>query len=289
LTGLDISYAIFGGSPPSVSVLPYEQTEYYSVGPNIPWGVHVDLYQADNSFFGNLDSPFVPFPAAGSYTRRFNEPVYAVSNELSGRRAGRSGNTLSLYTPIFGDRAGNSGIVMGSFQSKLYRNGVLLGGAPDIYLARVVPAESNLYRFEVSGTQSLAELSRQVKAAWTFESAYADPFGVALPLLTAQFKPALNSQGEAAAGSIMSMPISIRQDGTSGVVSVKSLTVDVSFDDGATWTAALVTHVGDEWLALIRHPVQGQYVSLRTAVSDYSGNQFEETVIRAYALTPAVP
>ena len=43
-----------------------------------------------------------------------------------------------------------------------------------------------------------------------------------------------------------------------------------------------------DWSASIAHPLTGQYVSLRTSISDFSGNTAEQTVIRAYSVrTPA--
>jgi hypothetical protein len=139
---------------------------------------------------------------------------------------------------------------------------------------------------EASLTQSLRELSPRVTYAWTFpsENIGDELIYKQIPVLSAQFKPTLNSRGEAPLGSVQRMPLTLAQDGATGPVKVKSLTVDVSFDEGSTWRAVPVKREGKAWCAIVRHPLQGQYVSLRTSIDDGSGNQFEETVIRAYAL-----
>ena len=59
--------------------------------------------------------------------------------------------------------------------------------------------------------------------------------------------------------------------------------MDVSYDDGRTWTAAPVTAQGQSWSAAVRHPARG-FVSLRARASDAAGNTVEQTVIRAYQL-----
>jgi hypothetical protein len=58
--------------------------------------------------------------------------------------------------------------------------------------------------------------------------------------------------------------------------------VEVSFDDGDTWSKAPV--VGGA--ALVRNTGEpGGYASLRAKGSDSKGNTFEHSVIRAYRIT----
>jgi hypothetical protein len=64
-----------------------------------------------------------------------------------------------------------------------------------------------------------------------------------------------------------------------------SLTVQVSYDDGATWRPALVVGpVGDHAIALLNQPRTGGYVSLKIAATDAGGNSVEQTVVQAYRL-----
>ncbi|GAA0905954.1 hypothetical protein [Virgisporangium aurantiacum] len=64
----------------------------------------------------------------------------------------------------------------------------------------------------------------------------------------------------------------------------RRVTVQVSYDDGATWRPAPVLGTGDQRTAVLVHPKGAKHVSLRGSVTDSRGNTAEITVIRAYAL-----
>jgi hypothetical protein len=66
---------------------------------------------------------------------------------------------------------------------------------------------------------------------------------------------------------------------------VDHVTVQVSYDDGATWHAVTARAIGGgKFQAMYRHPAHGQYVSLRVSASDGAGNSEQQTLIRAYRL-----
>ncbi|MEU7804522.1 hypothetical protein AB0J14_29745 [Micromonospora arborensis] len=65
---------------------------------------------------------------------------------------------------------------------------------------------------------------------------------------------------------------------------VRSLTVEVSFDDGRTWRLASVQESGAGWLADVHHPAGVGYAALRAYAVDQSGNTVRQTIIRAYRI-----
>ena len=67
---------------------------------------------------------------------------------------------------------------------------------------------------------------------------------------------------------------------------VRDLDVDVSYDDGVTWRWPLLVKVGNSWLALLFHPANARFVSLRAAADDSAGNSVQQTILRAYRLEP---
>jgi hypothetical protein len=71
----------------------------------------------------------------------------------------------------------------------------------------------------------------------------------------------------------------------SGSVRVTSLAVDVSYDDGRTWTSAAVRRTGDHWTVSVRHPAAG-FASLRSRATDADGNSVDQAVLRGYAIGP---
>jgi hypothetical protein len=73
-----------------------------------------------------------------------------------------------------------------------------------------------------------------------------------------------------------------RQPGSSGGrAALRS--VDVSYDDGATWRPVELRKVNGHWRATVNRPASG-CVSLRAGASDAGGNTVRQTIIRAYRL-----
>jgi hypothetical protein len=60
----------------------------------------------------------------------------------------------------------------------------------------------------------------------------------------------------------------------------RSLSVQVSYDDGKTWKAAPVI----AGVVVLNHPKGPGFVSLRARATDVQGNTLEQTVIRAYKI-----
>jgi hypothetical protein len=65
---------------------------------------------------------------------------------------------------------------------------------------------------------------------------------------------------------------------------VNTPTVEVSYDDGATWRLASVKRDRTGWKATVNHPAGAEFVSLRSSVTDADGNTQRQTITRAYAL-----
>ncbi|GIG68963.1 S8 family peptidase [Phytomonospora endophytica] len=67
-------------------------------------------------------------------------------------------------------------------------------------------------------------------------------------------------------------------------VSTKSLTFEVSYDEGKTWRKVGVRRGGDHAVALLRHPAGATSVSTRLSAADEAGNTVTQTMIRSYGL-----
>ncbi|OLF19226.1 hypothetical protein BU204_02420 [Actinophytocola xanthii] len=199
----------------------------------------------------------------------------------------RDDGRMSVALPMYGDAAGRPRMVSrfhdptGSVT--VYRDGTELGTAPVTRFVDVaVPGQDSSYRVVADARQDNPAwpLSTVVQAEWTFRSS-AEGDGRALPMLTARFDPAVDLRNRAPGGRLFSFPAHVeRQDGAARVT---SLSVDVSYDDGATWQPAQVRRDQGHWRVTVRHPRTG-YVSLRTRVEDVDGNGLTQTIVRAYQL-----
>ncbi|MGW0201802.1 hypothetical protein [Nonomuraea sp. NPDC003201] len=68
----------------------------------------------------------------------------------------------------------------------------------------------------------------------------------------------------------------------------RRLRLEMSADDGATWHAVPVAASGSGWTALVRNPATPGFVSLRVTAQNGSGGGLTQTIVRAYAVGPAV-
>ncbi|MGI5525566.1 S8 family serine peptidase [Micromonospora sp. CA-259024] len=65
---------------------------------------------------------------------------------------------------------------------------------------------------------------------------------------------------------------------------IRTVTLDVSYDDGATWHHAKLQHKGDGWRTRIDAPRTAGFVTLRTTARDARGNSVEQSITRAFGL-----
>jgi hypothetical protein len=199
----------------------------------------------------------------------------------------RDDGRINVKLPMYGDSAGRSRMVdtfsAATGSVTVYRDGVALGTGPVTEFSEYpVPAEDSAYRVVADARQSDAtwSLSTVVTAEWDFRSSAAGD-GKALPMLTTRFDPAVDVRNRAPGDRRFSFPAYVeRQDGPT---TVSALSVEVSYDDGATWQPAEVRRDHDHWTVAVRHPKKG-YASLRSRVSDVDGNRLTQTIIRAYQI-----
>ena len=198
----------------------------------------------------------------------------------------RKGNELSAGIMMFADgnldHVGSSRWDTG--RTVLLRDGEIVAESEDPgFLFAELSAEEAEYRLEAIATRSLSDLSTRIEATWTFRSA-ATEATTALPVAALRFQPRLSDDGSAPAGGSFPLPVVVQRQAGVPAVPVHELSVEVSYDGGATWSRAHIKGDGDSWTALVKHPSQPGTVSLRAAATDRSGNTVTETIIDAYRI-----
>ncbi|GAA2759195.1 S8 family serine peptidase [Actinopolymorpha rutila] len=240
-----------------------------------------------------LAAPFSPGPANSELT-------------LSGaRRAStRFGDTLTYDVAPWTDSAGHwtPSLAPATSQSRLYRDGTLIASS-DFGLrgSAQVPAAASSYRLEteVEHDGTVFGLSTHTRSAWTFRSA-GNGGQYVLPLVDVDYtgvvevgsdRPALDLTNTAADDRDVSLRLRVGHQLGSVAPSVRSVAVQVSFDEGATWRQATVRPAlgdGDAagFTATYHHPrVRGAgSVSLRVTADDGAGGSVDQTLVRAYHL-----
>ncbi|MCA2215907.1 S8 family serine peptidase [Jidongwangia harbinensis] len=273
--------------------LPFTHTEYYSTGGKQQWfSAFGDFQPASRASTIAVESAPRTYTPGRAITEGWNEPVIGPSYaglRLPTDGVQRVGNTLHLEPRLVGDGSGHSGWGNGSPQFTLRRNGTAIadsteGPWPD------VPVRPGAATYELAGTveqSAPAELSTRISAVWTFRSSR--PSGgasVPVPLWTASFRPVLDAGNVARAGTTVSFPVTLAAQRGSEPGRVRTVAVEYSTDDGASWRGATVSGSGTARTVSVTHPEQTGFVSLRATVTDAAGNSVRQTVLRAYRIAP---
>ncbi|AOS62249.1 S8 family peptidase [Actinoalloteichus hymeniacidonis] len=149
-----------------------------------------------------------------------------------------------------------------------------------------VPGGENVFTYEATATRSVpwSVLGTEQNATWTFTSDTVDGgLSEALPLLGIQFEGEVDDLGRAPAG--VEYPLDLRVDRTSDDIEVSEVGLEVSYDDGASWTTVEPSRTDEGWTASLTHPEGDGFVSLRASAVDSAGNSVEQTTLRAYQIT----
>ncbi|MEV0232623.1 S8 family serine peptidase [Nonomuraea sp. NPDC050786] len=233
-----------------------------------------------------FESSLTGYTPGRAYRESWNLGVFApvlAGGEDSGGLT-RSGDSIRVDIPMYGDGAGHAGwSATTRVRVVLYRDGSLvaehsaLGGKG----FRVPPGAAD-YRLLVETERGApATLSTRNSAVWTFRSEHTEDDNP-LPVSVVRFSPVLDARNTAPSGETYRVPVHVERQQGSTAEKVRDLTVEVSFDDGATWSRAQIR----KGRVTVNHPAAEGFVSLRAKAADTVGNTVEQTVIRAYRIAP---
>ncbi|MGI5440810.1 hypothetical protein ACQEV4_26560 [Streptomyces shenzhenensis] len=156
-------------------------------------------------------------------------------------------------------------------------------------LNTAVPAQRAGYRLVHEATRTATAAfpySTATRTEWTFASAR--PRGKAdgeqLPLVQVDYALPTSDDGKAAADATL-LVTPVHLDGGPHAA-LRTSTVQLSYDDGATWTTARLRHRGDGTVSVaLNAPASAQYLSLGVHAADSRGNTVTQTVVRAAGIT----
>ncbi|GAA2673459.1 S8 family serine peptidase [Actinosynnema pretiosum subsp. pretiosum] len=223
---------------------------------------------------------------AESWYRGVLGPAFPRSRHGDAEFAGRSGDQVSFTPNLHSDQdPDHHGTFYGrSTRTALSRDGqVLLESDGAASLRGEVPASAGEYVLTAeSGGLPGVELATRVSAEWRFPSARTAALR-AVPLHVVRYAPELDERNRAPRGEF-EIPLYAQRNGTDDVSGIARPTVEVSFDDGATWAAVPVGDREGGWTATVQNPDGAGCASLRASTSDGAGFSVAQTTIRAYAL-----
>ncbi|NEA98546.1 S8 family peptidase [Streptomyces sp. SID13726] len=301
-----------GGQTSLVSVvrnvpLAAKRVEYYSADPDVTWtGVLGPYMTPDGDSYYSLGSQRSnprSYRPGTTTEEAWNLPVVGPALPVNGQFLDRTGNRITPALSLWGDSDPNhynyNDRAFSRGSATLYRNGTLVGRLNSPWQDEThfdnftsfwdVPAGDADYRLDVSASRSTSwhgQRSQRIDAAWTFSSATTET-STALPLTVLRFQPRTDLNGLAPAATEVTLPFTVQQQGPGGHRRLDAVKVEVSYDDGTTWTTVPAKVRGTAGLATVTHPAAGSgngWVSLRATGTDHSGNTFSQQVIRAYPI-----
>ncbi|MGC4757876.1 S8 family serine peptidase [Micromonospora trifolii] len=198
-------------------------------------------------------------------------------------------DTVYLPAPGWGDGGGHIGEAYANYdmvnRTTLYQGDKELNWGNAEYLQVAGLASQRLpYRLVVENDRAAwtNPYSRQTRTEWGFHSAVSgEESAEVLPMIQLDYQVAIDSAGTASRRAPLTVVASHLPDvkGTIGAV-----TVEVSYDDGATWQKQRLTRHGDGWRTSLAAPAKAGFVSLRTTARDTAGNTVSQSISRAFGL-----
>lgn len=272
---------------------PAERTDYVSAGPDQGW------HESMSSGPGALEerSGIVHYRGGTrSGTDWFKPVLHPWLGTGLGWGQRRAGNDLEFNTPGWGDSGPDHTGFGEVFNQKsltqfteVYVDGVQVDRkkSSGVHAWRVKPTEQD-FKVVTDTTMDpdVWRLSTKGHSEWTFKSSAtpADRWTY-LPMLNLGFDIDTDLHGDVRAGKRLDLGIfSEYVKGASDTGRITGSTLEVSFDDGATWTSVGLDGVRGKSAARtgsVRVPDDTQYISVRASAADDKGGSVEQEIIRA--------
>ncbi|MCX4967729.1 S8 family serine peptidase [Streptomyces sp. NBC_00654] len=296
--GGEFRYSITDSFPVGIGfqeriAFPAERTDYVSVGAGQGW------HESMSSGPGALEqrSGVVHYRGGARSGTDWFKPVWHpwLGTGLGwGQR--RAGNNLEFNTPGWGDSGPDHtgfGYVFNQSSmtqfTEVYVDGVRVDRkqSSGVHAWNVEPTEQD---FKVVTDTTLDpgvwRISTKGHSEWTFKSSAtpADRWTY-LPVLNLGFDVDTDLHGDVRAGKRLDLGIfSEYIKGATDTGRITGSALEVSFDDGATWTSVELDGVRGEsaaWAGSVRVPRDARYISVRASAADDRGGEVKQEIIRA--------
>jgi subtilisin family serine protease len=279
----DFTWAVSSAVTPVAAQSTY--TAWVNAGPRIKW-----LSQAAVPDLSEMGSSLSYKPRSTTKETWFAgvQRPRLLSDSAMAIAPSRVGDILGVYgMPAWGDSGRHLGMVYGgaTVDTSLYQGDNLIGQGSDYVSAEVAP-EPLPYRLVVDTTRDLPDrpYSPRTHTEWGFISDQADYTALEpLPLIQLDYAVSTDLSGRAHRRTGLTVTPS-HLPSAAGPGTIATVTLELSYDDGASWHTAKLRRSGNDWLARLDAPPEAQYATLRTTARDTKGNSVTQTVTRAFGL-----
>lgn len=279
----------FYDTPIPASRLHLASAEFVSSA--LPWANSLDVQQIGGPlWYSELRDPHV-VPLGQVVQRPWDSAGYRP--EGNGERTGTVMNmSFEPFSPALPDtrlvvwnEAGITGTV------KLERSGATPDESKDPFelLTDPQPPALTWYRVELDAKRAVpwSKYAVRTHATWDFNCQRPPSLSHRMRLLNVRPTGDFDMFGRGPAGKAFRIDLHVDTVARAGTAT--STTLEVSYDDGTTWTNVPTSMDSPTlWHAMVMHPNKpGGFVSLRTSVTTDNGHKASLTSIRAYGLAPS--
>ncbi|MEV6105839.1 S8 family serine peptidase [Streptomyces sp. NPDC051940] len=278
-----------GAGLPSWVTMGVQRTTYLDTSNGVIWGRSVNPYVSGISY----TSPAVTYEAGRRYKLDFFQPLMHPGAPVGAFQSYRSGADVGVQVPLWASgtapsyehprqRSGDT------YATRMYIDDELAATtALPSFLLKGLPDGKARYRLETDAKR-VADwwtVSAESHTSWSFESeASGTDEQIPLGLLQPSYElTGVDLSSSVAAGSSQTLTVKIRNAGDTSA-RLTGGSIEVSYDNGATWTSQHVWRDTSELTATIRVPRNAEGMSVRIKAADSAGSTLEQTVLHAVAI-----
>lgn len=172
---------------------------------------------------------------------------------------------------------------------RLYQGEKLLGASDrynSLLFASGLPAERLPYRLVSENKRDTVAgpYSTATRTEWTFTSADVAEGTVESPaLIQLDYDVDTDVAGRAKRNAALTISAATLANAT-GAGAIRTVGLEVSYDDGATWHRATVKSGSNGWRTWLDAPRTAKFATLRTTARDARGNTVDQRITRAFGL-----
>ncbi|WP_239168076.1 S8 family serine peptidase [Catellatospora coxensis] len=169
--------------------------------------------------------------------------------------------------------------------TSLHQGGVLIVENPgsSVY-GQLTPGGGRVRVTTRTDQQAVSPYSTRTETAWEFPYAEATAEEARrLPLMSVYYAVDTDLAGRADRHAALTVTATHHPDAYRAG-KVRTVRLEVSYDDGRTWHRTAVTQRDGGWRAALDAPRSAQFVSVRVTAADTTGNTVTQTVVRAFGL-----
>ncbi|XRG77760.1 S8 family serine peptidase [Rossellomorea sp. GAMAL-10_SWC] len=271
--------------------LPSVRTEWVSAVKDTSW--YKEASVKDSSWV--VRQPLVTYEKGQRLQEDWFSPVVRPRLSRSYWIPNRQGENLLFNIPAWADSGnGSTGHVMyeesvKNQTLKMYQGDTLLREEKgQTMISDPVREENTQYRLvsDAKRDSNRWKTSVSTHTEWTFWSQKGKEVYTLLPFYSLDYKVETDMNGNALAAPSTTFELSVAKlDGVAGYGKIEGATLEVSFNEGASWETVKLERTADnKWVAKINNPKNAEHVSLRAAAWDDLGNKISQDIIKAYGL-----